>query len=341
MKVVRLHAVGDLRVHDEPEPTPEHGEELVRVTAVGLCGSDRHWFTDGGIGDAAISRPIVLGHEVAGVIEGGKRDGVRVALDPAVPCRRCDVCATNREHLCSKLRFAGHGDTDGGLREVMAWPSRLLHSVPDAIGDPESALLEPLGVALHALDLGQVRAAMGAGVYGCGPIGLMLVQLLCMMGCAPIVATDRLAHRVDAALGLGATDGHVVQAGSETAARALPAVDVAFEAAGDDAALATAVWRTRPGGRVVLVGIPSGDRTEFRASLVRRKELSLLLCRRMTSADLPRAISLASSGRVDLREVVSENFPIERVDDAFDRLVQFRGLKIVVTPSSPDWPLRP
>ena len=123
MKALRLHGVGDLRLHDEPSPTPAAGEVLVRVTAVGLCGSDRHWLDQGGIGDAVLSRPLVLGHEFAGVIESGSRSGERVALDPAIPCGRCAPCLAGQPHLCLRLRFAGHGSTDGALR---SWLTRNL-----------------------------------------------------------------------------------------------------------------------------------------------------------------------------------------------------------------------
>src|SRR5262249_8294922 len=159
-----------LRLHEEPDVCAAEGELLVDVTAVGLCGSDRHWFVEGGIGDAALERPLVLGHEFAGVVASGLRSGERVAFDPAVPCDRRTTCAPALPNLCAETRFAGHGTTDGALRTRLAWPQRLAHPLPDAIPDPEAALLEPLGVALHALDLGHVHDGTTAGVFGCGPI---------------------------------------------------------------------------------------------------------------------------------------------------------------------------
>jgi L-iditol 2-dehydrogenase len=329
VRTLRLHATGDLRLAEERDPTPGPGESLVRVTSVGLCGSDRHWFADGGIGDAALTRPLVLGHEIAGIMEGGPRRGERVALDPAESCRRCEVCLDGRGHLCPSMRFAGHGETDGGLRTLMAWPDHLLHALPDAIGDAEAALLEPLGIALHAIDLGAVRPGMSAAVHGCGPIGLLLVGVLRAMGCEPIIATDVRAHRVEAARAAGAT---LARSAHDPRPEG-PVVDVAFEAAGEDAAVAAAVRDVRPGGRVVLVGIPYEDRTSFPASVARRKGLALLLCRRMTSADLPRAIRLAASGRVELAALVSERHPLDAFPAAFEALVERRALKIVVEPN--------
>ena len=339
MNALRLHGPGDLRLHDEPAPEPGEGEVLVRVTAVGLCGSDRHWFADGSIGDAVLTRPLVLGHEFVGIIESGPRAGERVALDPAIPCLRCAACRTGRPHLCPELRFAGHGSTDGALRTLMAWPERLAYRLPDSLSDAQAALLEPLGVALHALDLGRVDLGSTAGVFGCGPIGLLLVQALRAAGASTVLATDRLPHRVAAAAELGAVDA--CEAGGRWLPERLPGgglgIDVAFEAAGEDAALAEAIDAVRPGGRVVIVGIPKGDRATFVASTARRKGLTLLLCRRMKPADLPRAIRLAESGRVELAPLVSERHALSKWEHAFEALVGRRGFKTIVEPQQAGW----
>ena len=299
----------------------------MRVSAVGLCGSDRHWLLEGGIGDAVLDHPLVLGHEFAGVVASGAHAGQRVAVDPAVPCGACDLCTTGFEHLCAAMRFAGHGSTDGGLRTILPWPEHLVHPVPETLTDVEAALAEPLGVALHAFDLAHVRPGAGAGVFGCGPLGLLLVQLLRMAGASPIVATDVLEHRVAAARAFGAT--HAVLAGELAPDDSL---DVAFEAAGDSGAVDDAIASLRPGGRLVLLGIPDDDRTSFRASVARRKGLTLLLSRRMRAPDLPRALRLAAEGRVDLTPLVSGRFALDDWSDAFAALRQRRGLKVVIEP---------
>lgn len=336
MKALRLHGAGQLLLHEEPDPTTRRGELLIRVTAVGLCGSDRHWMVEGGIGDARLDAPLVLGHEFAGVVASGPRAGERVVLDPAVPCRRCRVCLAGQPHLCPALRFAGHGPTDGALRTLMAWPEELAHRVPDSLPDAEAPLLEPLGVALHALDLGHVGSGMTTAVFGCGPIGLLLLQAVQAVGASVVLATDRLAHRVEAAAGMGAA--LALPAGDPTVEAALRdgtgglGVDVAFEAAGEDAALEDAIAATRPGGRVVLVGIPDGDRTSFMASVARRKGLTLLLCRRMEPTDLPRAIDLVESGQVRLAGLVTARYGLGAWRDAFAALLDRRGLKVIVEP---------
>ncbi|PWU20592.1 MAG: alcohol dehydrogenase [Candidatus Rokuibacteriota bacterium] len=319
MNALRLHGKGDLRLHDEPQPEPGEDEVLLRVTAVGLCGSDRHWYVEGGIGETALTRPLVLGHEVCATIVSGPRAGERVAVDPAITCGRCAMCLSGHENLCLELRFAGHGTTDGGLRAMIAWPERLAHRLPDSLSDVEGALLEPLGVALHALELGRVEPGTSTAVFGCGPLGLLLVQLLRLVGSSPIVAADPLPHRAEAAYELGASPG------------ATGASEVVFEVT-DANALDQAVEAARPGGRLVLVGIPHGDRSAFTASTARRKGLTLALCRRMRPAHLERAIELAAAGRVTLSSLVSERYALPRGRDAFEALAARRGLKLVVEP---------
>lgn len=321
MLVARLHAATDLRLAEEPPPQPGADEELLRVTAVGLCGSDRHWFVEGAIGDARLERPLVLGHEIAGVVESGPRRGQRVCVDPADPCRECATCRAGQGHLCARMRFLGHGTNDGGLRELLSWPARLMLPVPNSIGDHEAALLEPLGVALHAVDLARLEHGESAAVIGCGPIGLLLIQVLRDAGCAAVYAADPLPHRIGAARALGAT---VVDE--------LPPVAVAFDVSGAPAAVDLAVSAAAPGGRIVLVGIPDDDLTTFPASVARRKELTLMVCRRMRAADLARAIELAASGRVELAPLLREAIPLTEVDRAFGALVAYEGIKTVVVP---------
>ena len=339
-QAARIHGRGDVRVATEPVVKPGPGEVLLRVTAVGLCGSDLHWWEEGSIGDARISRPLVLGHEFAGIIVDGPRAGERVAADPAYDCGQCGPCREGRSNLCLAMRFAGHGTTDGALRSLMAWPERLLVAIPDSIGDDEAAVLEPLGVALHAIDLASLQPGARVGVYGCGPIGLLLVQLLRQGGASTVVATDVLAHRVAAAEAMGATAAFLVDgnAGSEPSSARRHAreveVDVAFEVSGSDEALADAIAAVRPGGRVVLVGIPARDRTCFEAAAARRKELALLLCRRMVPTDLPHAVQIAAAGGLQLTQLISHRYPIAQAPEAFETLAARRGLKVIVKPST-------
>ena len=333
-KVLRLHGMGDLRLHDEPLPAPGPGDLLVRVTAVGICGSDLRWLAQAGIGNERLRRPLVLGHEFAGVIDSGERRGQRVAVDPAIPCGACELCQAGHPNLCTTVRFAGQGIEDGALREYLAWPSRCLHPLPDSLTDADGAMLEPLGVAIHAVDLGHLRAGMTVGVFGSGPVGLLILQLAGTMGMARLIATDALPHRLEAARSLWAEAfqaGGSREAGEIVAVTGGRGVDVAFETAGENDAVEAAVASLKPGGRLVLVGIPADDRTAFSASVARRKGLTIKLSRRMKHT-YPRAIRLVESGAVDVRSLVTHRFPLAEFDRAFDVARRREGLKVIVEP---------
>ena len=332
MRVGRLYGVGDLRVDEEPIVDAPPGHSLVRVTAVGICGSDLHWFAEGGIGDAALTRPLVLGHECAGVVEQGPLAGRRVAIDPAIPCGDCDTCARGRQNLCPRVRFAGHGITDGALRDVMAWPDELLHPLPDAISDAGGAMLEPLGVALHALDLGHVRAGATVAIVGCGPIGLLAIQLARAVGATTVVGVEPLAHRRRAAVRFGADIAVTPEQAHDGALDDVlgsGGADVSVEIAGTDDAIAIAMLAAAPGGRVVLAGIPDADRSAFPASLARRKGLTILMSRRMNGT-YPRTIALVRRQAVDVESIVTERFEIAQVAEAFNAAAARAGLKTVV-----------
>lgn len=291
------------------------------MTAVGLCGSDLHWFAEGGIGDAVVEQPLVLGHEFAGVLD----DGTRVAVDPAIPCGLCESCLEGNPNLCPTVRFAGHSTQDGGLRELLVWPEHRLHPLPDTISDAGGAVLEPLGVAVHAFDLGHVRIGSTVAVVGCGPIGLLVVQLARASGATSVLAVEPLTHRRQAALDYGAD----LALSPDEAATYPGGFDVAFEVAGTDAAVDTAMQLVRPGARVVLAGIPDDDRTSFSAALARRKGLSLIMVRRMKDV-YPRAIALVQRGLVDVESLVTARYPLERADEAFAAAVKREGLKTVI-----------
>lgn len=338
MLAARLHPDRTFRVAEEPVQQPGPGDALIRVTAVGLCGSDRHWFVDGGIGDAVLTEPLVLGHEFAGIVESGPLRGQRVAVDPAVSCGTCDVCRSGADNLCPRVRFAGHGTTDGALREYLAWPERCILPVADGVDDAAAALVEPLAVAIHGVDLAGFAPGLRVAVVGCGPIGLLTVALARLAGAVTIVASDPLGHRLRAAEAMGADQRVLVTGGPDDGAALLDAtggrgVDVVFEVSGEVAAVESAMVVARPGGRVVLLGIPPDDRTTFTASIARRKGLSLLLSRRSTPDAFRRAVELAGRHTIDLASLVTLRVPLGDVATAFDALASRSGLKVIVQPT--------
>ncbi len=327
MKAARLYGVGDVRVTDEPEPLPGEGETRVQVRAVGLCGSDLHWFTDGGIGDATITEPLVPGHEIAGIALDGPYAGRVVAVDPAIPCEHCARCLEGNPNLCPTVRFSGHGGVDGGVREVMAWPTHRLFPLPEGVTPDEGAMLEPLGVAIHSWDLGHARLGDIVSIVGAGPIGLLLIQLAHHAGHEVGTVVEPLAHRRAAASDLGA--GLVVAPDADLAATS----DVVFEVSGQPDAVRAAMELARPGGRVVLVGIPDDDTTTFPAATARRKGLTLAIVRRMPEV-YPRAIDLLARGRVQLAPLVSDRFGIDAAAAAFAFASGRTGLKTVIDPGA-------
>lgn len=333
MRTLLLHGAGDLRLTHVPDPAPRPGTELVRVTAVGLCGSDLHWFRDGAIGGIPWEGPFVLGHEMGGTIASGPRAGMRVAIDPADTCERCEMCVAGHTNLCTSTRFTGTPGTDGALAELMAWPSRLMIPVPDAMPDEHVPLLESLGIAIHSVNLGHVWPGARVGVYGAGPVGLLLVAMLRARGVGRIVVTEPLAHRRTAALAMGADVALDIDPDGRCAAALAEPVDIAFEAAGEEPAIATACAAVRPGGRVVLVGIPSVEAYVLPAGDARRKGLTFAVARRMQAPHLQQAINLVEAGAVFLDGLVTAIYPMADGPAAFAALVRREGLKLVVRPN--------
>ena len=334
MKALRLFGAGDVRLMEEPEPTPGNGEVLLRIASVGICGSDLTWFASSGIGSARLERPFILGHEFAAVAETGQYAGQLVAVDPSDPCGRCRFCAEGDPNLCEDQRFAGHAPYDGALREMMAWPEELLHPLPEQLNAEDGVMLEPLGVAIHAMDLGKVRLGDRVGVFGCGPIGLLLVQLAKASGASRVLATEPLEHRLGLAAQFGAV-ASTARTGDELGplleSDFKGGLDVAFEIAGENDAVEAAIRALRPGGTLVLGGIPRDDRTSFCASEARRKGLTMKMVRRMKHT-YPRAIDLALSGMVDLKPLVSHVFSLEEAEEAFAMAAAREGVKICLSP---------
>jgi L-iditol 2-dehydrogenase len=222
---------------------------------------------------------------------------------------------------------------DGALREWIAWEEKNLFPIPDSFTYADGAMLEPLGVAIHAVDLAKLKAGMTVGVFGCGPIGLLILQVARLAGATNIIATDILPHRVEAAKRLGASQAFLVKdehgVGEVRAALKDRGVDVAFEAAGDQKAVDDAFAAVVPGGKVILAGIPDNDQTSFSASTARRKGLTIKLVRRMKHT-YPRAIDLVSRGLVDVRSLVTHCFPLDQAVKAFHVARQREGLKVII-----------
>lgn len=346
MTAARLHGSRDMRVDQVPHPgRPGPHQALIRVTAVGVCGSDLHTYQDARIGDTSVQEPLILGHEFAGVVEAvgpdaldglfqPLRPGTRVAVDPAQPCGRCEMCELGHPNLCHRLHFCGLYPDAGSLADYIMMPAHTCFPVPDSIDDAAAALLEPLGIAIHAIDLAKLRVADSVAILGAGPIGLYCLQLAKLSGADPIFISDKFDWRLKLAERYGAIpvncDRQNPSAYVQHATRGR-GVDVAIEAAWGEDSVQQAAEMARMGGRVILVGIPGPDRIEMKASTARRKGLTIRMSRRMKHV-YPRAIHLAETGAVDLHSIVTHRFPLERTPEAFALNVDYLDnvIKIVI-----------
>jgi L-iditol 2-dehydrogenase len=337
MRVVKVMSPHEVQLEEAPVPSPAPGEALVRIKAVGLCGSDLQYYAQGRIGDLHFTSGHILGHEVAGVVEGlgpgtaGPPPGTPVAVDPAIPCGRCRFCMEGDPNFCKNLRFFGSPPMPGALQEFIAHPTHLLLPLPAGMSWSVGAVVEPLGVALHAVDLGHLAVGSRVAVFGCGPIGILAARVAQLSGATAVYASEPLVHRREAALRYGATA--VFNPESEDVVRAIreathgEGVDVAFEIAGSQTATVQAVEVLRPGGTAVLVGYWKADQVTLPGIRAMRKGLTLRFVRRMKNT-FERAIELARLKLVDLAPLITHEFPLAEAAGAFAR-AEKRGPDIV------------
>jgi L-iditol 2-dehydrogenase len=346
MLAARLHGPSDLRIDRVPHPGPPgNGQVLLRMAATGLCGSDLHSYQDACIGDTLMASPLIVGHEFSGVVVDAGSEavdgcfqplfpGTRVAVDPAQPCQACELCLEGNPNLCRRMRFCGNYPDSGCLCQWLHMPASCCFPVPDAIDDARAAMLEPLGVALHAVDLAHLRTASCVAILGAGPIGLLILQVAGLAGAHPIFIADKFSWRLEAARRYGAIP---VDFEAEDGTRVILertrglGADVVFEAAWGGEAIAQAAEIARPGSRVVLVGIPSDDRLAMKHSTARRKGLSFIMCRRMKHT-YPRAIRLVEQRLVDVDGLISHRFPLPRADAAMRLNADYQDgvIKVIV-----------
>jgi L-iditol 2-dehydrogenase len=328
MRVARVVAPRDIRLEDAPVPVPAHGEALVRIRAVGICGSDLHYYAHGRIGDVRFVPGHILGHEVSGVVEAlgpgtaGPAPGTPVAVDPAIHCGACRFCAEGHPNFCRELRFFGSPPTPGALQEYLTHPARFLYPLPPALPFPMGAAIEPLGVAIHAVDLGHLVLGASVAVFGCGPVGLMVAGAAQLAGARLVCAAEPLPHRRKIATQFGvavafdpAEDDVVRGIRDRTDG---DGVDVAFEVAGNPSATVQAVQAVRPGGTLVLAGYWEADAVTLPGITAMRKGLTIRFVRRMKHT-FPRAIDLVRRDQVNLAALVTHEFPLDRVAEAFLR----------------------
>lgn len=326
MKAAVLVGPKTIQIVEKEIPEPGPGEVLVKVGAVGVCGSDVHYYAEGRIGTAVVQYPTILGHEPAGVVEATGNGssvlaGTRVAVEPAHPCGHCEFCLGGRGNLCPNVRFLATPPIDGIFSQYRVMPEHSCIPIPDNMSLVEGALLEPLGVALHAIKLARLEVGENIAIFGSGPIGLVTMLAARAAGADQVYMTDIVPERLDFAKELGATavmnpqEGDVVSWIMDlTNGRG---VDATFEAAGEQQTVYHACMAARIGGRALIIGIPAVDELYIPMHEIRRRELCIQNVRR-SNREADRSINLVASGRIDLKRLATHRFSLEQTDAALD-----------------------
>jgi len=324
-----LYKKGDLRLEQRPIPVPKDDEVLLRMAAVGICGSDVHYLVRGGIGDFIVKSPMVLGHEAAGVVEKCGRNvkhlkpGDRVAVEPGVPCRYCHFCKTGKYNLCKDIVFCATPPVDGNLCRYYTHAADFCYKLPDHVSLEEGALLEPLSVGVHACR----RAGVGLGttvlVCGAGPIGLVSLIVAKAMGASKVVIVDLVQDRLDVAKELGADyvikinpDDDTNKVVENIKAQLGDAPDVTIECSGAESSVKLAILATNSGGVVVIVGMGAPTiNIPIVNALVREVDVRGIF--RYANC-YPTALALVASGKANVKRLITHNFKLEETLEAFE-----------------------
>lgn len=324
MEAFLLHGPKDLRPATLPRPRPAPGEVLVRVRRAGICGSDIHYYQHGRIGRFVPLRPLVLGHEFAGEVaelgEGAPAGllGRRVAVDPSIPCGSCAHCREGRYNLCSNMRFFGSASCDphldGGFGQFVTVPAANCHPLPDHLGWAEAAMVEPLSVALHAIERAGGVSGRSVLITGGGTIGLLIALAARAFGARHVALADPLPFARAQALAVGAD---LAFDPTDPSADQGEGCEIAFEAAGAASALGLALATVRRGGTIVQVGTLPAE-VALPLNDIMARELSLLGSFRFANV-FATALALLARGQIAPGALVSAAYPLARLPEAMSR----------------------
>jgi L-iditol 2-dehydrogenase len=328
MKAMYLTGLRQMELRSAPAPClPGPHDALLRVDTLGVCGSDIHYYTQGRIGPQVVTFPQILGHEFgATVVEVGAevkilQAGQRVAVDPLVACGHCDQCRSGRKHTCRNQKFVGNpGQLPGALVEYLVMPADCCSPVPDSLSDDDAAVVEPLSVGVYAAQMARLNPGARVGIVGSGPIGLCTLLAARAETGATVYMTDLVEERLAVARTCGAAwTGNPRREDVVAAIHRLEplGLDAVFECAGEQDALDQAIELLKPGGELLVIGIPEVDRVSFNINLLRRNELRILNVRRQNEC-VEHAIRLIADGRVNVRPLVTHHFHLEETARAFE-----------------------
>ena len=314
-----LYAPHDIRLEERPVPKPGTREVLIEIKAVGVCGSDVHYYEHGRIGSYVVRQPLILGHESSGVIvdvgEGVSREriGQRVAIEPGIPDGVCRQCRTGHYNLCPNVRFFGTPPIDGAFTNYVTILSDFAYALPDQLSDEEGALIEPLSVGLWACRKAKLRGGDHVLITGAGPVGILAMKVALALGVTEITLTDISPQRLEMARQLGAT--RTVNVAQQSLADVGVEADVLIECSGNQRALKDGIRALQPAATAVVVGMGPSEEASIPLSFIQNREITLTGTFRYanTYAD---AIELVATGRIDLKPIITGHYTLAEAEQA-------------------------
>jgi len=334
MQAALLTALRRFEIRQVPDPIlVNHTDVLIRVATVGVCGSDIHYFTGGRIGSQVVQFPFIIGHEASGVVEAAGssvtrvRPGQRIAIDPARSCGHCDQCRAGRENTCRNLLFLGcPGQLSGCLCEYVVLDERCCHPIEDGMTFEQATLSEPLAIALYAVERSRPTAEAKVAILGMGPIGMSVLHALRATTQGHIFVTDQIDARLKHAQTLCPTwcgNPRLQDIAAEIREREPLLLDIVYECSGSEEAIVQSASLLKPGGRLVLIGIPEADSVGFPVHELRRNEISITNIRRQANCTA-NAIAALQRGRINLDALVTHRFGLTETQEAFELVANYR-----------------
>jgi len=334
MRALALTGIRQAELVDWPEPTIEKDTDvLLKVEMVGICGSDVHYYDTGRIGSLVIEYPHIIGHECAATVKAvgdavsRVKVGDRVVVDPAMHCGRCDQCKAGRYNTCRNIRFLGNpGESPGCMRERIVMPQESCFPVGDDFSFERAVLCEPLAIGLYAVKQAHLRPDSDVAILGSGPIGLSCLVFARHAGVRACYVTEKIQERIKVAEEAGATwvgNPDKQDVVKEILKRQPAGMDVVFECAGEQQALDQAVEVLKPGGTLMLIGIPRVERVSFVIDTLRRHEITIVNVRRQNKST-QQCIELVASGQVDPDFMITHRFSLEQGEQALQLVSDYR-----------------
>lgn len=333
MRAMVLTGIRQMEMQDLPMPEIKNGTDvLIKMKVVGVCGSDVHYYTTGKIGSQVVQYPFSVGHEGAGeVISIGTevttvKPGDRIAIEPAMPCGECDQCKAGRPHTCRKLRFLGcPGQANGCLSEYIVMPENSCFPISETMTYTEAAISEPLAIGVYAVNQSIPMKSASVGIFGFGPIGMSVLLPAIAKGAQKIYVTDLVDERLNIAKACGAIwIGNPLKMDifKEIKDKEPLLLDVVFECCGKQEAMDQAIELLKPGGKLMVIGIPEFDRWSFSVDLLRRKEICIQSIRRQNHS-VEEALELMEKKLVDVDKMPTHRFSFAQTKEAFDLVTNY------------------